>query len=97
MVHKFTVWLYRTRGRNGFVCLEQHVLKERIQTDPTSMYSVTQRVSVGGGSAPLSFRWAAWALSGERTRTGSLRPLQKIGPVDIGLPEKKARKKAVAG
>lgn len=28
-------------GRNGFVCLEKHVLKKRIQRDPTSMYSVT--------------------------------------------------------
>lgn len=32
------------------------------------------------------FRWAVWALSGEKTRTGSPRPSPRTGPADTASP-----------
>lgn len=47
--------------------------------------------------AGYSFRWGVLVLFGENTCRDFLRPSQKIGPVNIGLPEKRKREKGMAG
>lgn len=44
-----------------------------------------------------SFRWGVLVLFGEKTRRGFLHPLQKIGPVNIALPEKRKEKREWEG
>lgn len=86
--------LQESKNENGFVFLEKHILKKKIQRNQTNIYNIIEHVSVGAawGWAGYSFRWGVLVLFGEKTRRGFLHPLQKTGPVNTGLPEKRKGK-----
>lgn len=91
--------LWESKNKNGFVFLEKHILKKKTQRNQTTMYSIIEHVSMGAAGSGLGtgFRWGVLVLFGEKTRRGFLHPLQKIGPVNTGLPEKRKREEGMRG
>lgn len=75
----------RMEGRGPLAVLEEHILgrkpRETKQVRTTS-HSVCPRVP----GPTVRFKWAVWALSGEKIRTGFPRPSLRTGPADTGSP-----------
>lgn len=86
--------LQESKSKSRFEFLEKHILKRKIQRNQR-ICTISYSVCPWGGWvwAGYRFRWGVLVLFGEKTRRGFLRPLQKIGPVNTGLPEQKKREK----